>query len=58
MPYHESDFKEGKKPQMMFTISPYVIFGQNMEKRSKLEYPWESTAPLAATNRFIAIDPN
>jgi hypothetical protein len=40
----------------MFTISPYVIFGQNMEKRSKLEKPWKYTAPIFATNRFVAAD--
>lgn len=49
--------KEGSAHKKLVTISPYVIFGQDMEMRSKLEDPWRYTAPLIGTNRFIAIDP-
>lgn len=36
-----------------FTISPYVIFGQTMEERLKLDDPWSQLYFLMATNRFL-----
>ncbi len=39
-----------------FTISPYVIFGQTMEERLKLDNPWKQLYYLMATNRFLNIE--
>jgi hypothetical protein len=40
---------------MKFHISPYVVFGQKMDQRFKLEDPWKKNYLFLASNRFLAL---
>jgi hypothetical protein len=41
-----------------FGISPYVIFGQTMEERIKIDNPWAYNYYIMGANRFINVDPS